>query len=202
MSKKMVISFVLDETGSMTSCKSQTISGFNEFVGTLKKEDNADDVRFTLTKFNSENTEVVHDAVKLSKVANLTEESYCPASTTPLYDAIGATVKAVEKTLDGKKWNVLIAIQTDGYENASREYTQQDIFKLIEKKTKKGWQFAFLGADQDAYAASAQMGIPMAATMSYDSLQTTRAFRGMASATVAYASSGGSEAFAFDEDED
>ena len=204
MTKKMIVSFVLDETGSMQDCKDQTISGFNEYIGTLKGEKNVDNIKFTLTKFNSSRTEIVHDAIKMSEVAEISSEDYLPSSTTPLYDAIGHTVKSVEKSVSGKKRNVLIAIQTDGLENASKEYDQQGIFDLIEEKKKVGWQFAFLGADQDAYAVSAAMGIPAGATMAYAGTPegTSKAFRNLAGATQSYTRSGGSESFAFDFDKE
>ena len=53
--KPTLVTFVLDETGSMEPVKAQTISGFNEYVDTLKKIENAK-VSMTLTKFNSKKT--------------------------------------------------------------------------------------------------------------------------------------------------
>ena len=47
----LVINFVLDETGSMESVRDATISGFNEYVETLKKR--PEDLLFTFTKFNT-----------------------------------------------------------------------------------------------------------------------------------------------------
>ena len=63
---KINVSFVLDETGSMQSVKEQTISGFNEYIETLKKD--TKNIKFTLTKFNTEKVEIVYDAVKLLKL--------------------------------------------------------------------------------------------------------------------------------------
>jgi len=190
MAKKMLVSFVLDETGSMQSCKEQTISGFNEYISTLRAEKNAGDIRFTMVKFNSSKTELVCEAAKLGDVSELNQENYQPSATTPLYDAIGAAIRSAERVVDGKKRSVLIAIQTDGYENASGEYDQRGIFDLIEAKKRDGWQFAFLGADQDAYAASAQIGIAVSATLSYDSANTTGAFKRFAESTTSHTRSG------------
>ena len=187
MAKKMYVSFVLDETGSMMGVKEQTISGFNEYVDTLKNEANSDDVRFTLTKFNSDKVEIVCDGIKLSKVKHLNNSSYSPASLTPLYDAIGRTIHSLEKHLkEKKKAKGLVVIQTDGHENHSREFDRAGIFKLIDEKTKQGWPFAFLGADQDAWDASQKMGIPRGNPLSYASQDTSQAFQAAALSSVKY----------------
>ena len=188
MAKKLFVSFVLDETGSMISVKDQTISGFNEYVDTLKKEADSKKVRFTLTKFNSDKVEMVLDSVKMSKVAHLNSETYQPAALTPLYDAIGQTTRSLENFLKSKKKSAkaLVVIQTDGCENHSKEFNRADIFKLINEKKKDGWTFAFLGADQDAYAASRKIGIPQGNSMSYASGFTKEAFSNAAYSTSKY----------------
>ena len=191
MAKKMFISFILDETGSMQSVKSQTVSGFNEYLETLKEGDDAGRIRFALTQFNAEKVDVVYDGVRLDEVAELTEETYWPTSMTPLYDAIGHTIRALEKRLAGKKRNVLVVIQTDGAENASKEFTQEGIFSLISEKKGAGWTFAFLGADQDAWQTGARLGIERGNVISYASGKTRQTFGKTAAATLNYASSGG-----------
>jgi hypothetical protein len=186
MGKKLYVSFVLDETGSMQGVKEQTISGFNEYVDTLKAEKNAKDIRFTLTKFNSEKVEMVHESVKTSKVAHLNNETYRPAALTPLYDAIGRTIRSLEKKIEGKKRKALVVIQTDGFENHSKEFNQKGIFDLIEEKKKEGWTFAFLGADQDAWVTGQKMGIPKGSSLSYASAQSRKAFQDVAFSTSEY----------------
>lgn len=202
MAKKIFVSFILDETGSMYSVKGETISGFNEYVETLRGGNDAERVRFTLTQFNAHKVTVVYDGVNLDKVAELTDETYQPVALTPLYDAIGRTIRALEKRLAGKKRNVLVVIQTDGYENASKEFTQKGIFNLISDKKAAGWTFAFLGADQDAWQAGTLLGIERGNVLSYASDVTCQTFGRAAEATLSYASSGGAvTARFFDEDE-
>ena len=75
---KTLVSLLLDETGSMQVVKGATISGFNEYIETLKNGDGAEDMRFTMTRFNSEKIETPYDAVDLPDVAELTEETYLP----------------------------------------------------------------------------------------------------------------------------
>lgn len=190
---KILVSFILDETGSMQSVKGATISGFNEYVETLEREDGADNIRFTLTKFNSEKIELVHNSVKLGEVVLLNEDSYQPDNLTPLYDVIGKTVNAIAD--DG--CNVLLVIQTDGQENHSKEFTHQDIHALIAEKKKAGWTFVFLGADQDAWAVGMQLGLDRGNVMDYDSQETQAMFRGLSASTICYANAGGKQTASF-----
>jgi hypothetical protein len=199
--KGMVISFILDETGSMTSCKDATIEGYNEYIKSLQKDKEAKKAKFTLTKFNSEKIEIVHNAIAVKDVPELNNDTYMPDHMTPLYDAIGKTIKGIEKATTDE--NVLVIIQTDGYENHSKEYDRQKIYDMIEKKQKDGWTFAFLGADIDAYAAGMDLGISKRSIHAYSSSNTRKTFGGvMASATINYASTGGSQTSEFFEGED
>jgi hypothetical protein len=193
MSKKMYVCFILDETGSMNEVKAATISGFNEYIEGLKADETASGVLFSLTKFNSNKHEIVYSNVPLSFVAKLSDRNYRPESMTPLYDAIGKTIASMSG-LEGKKQHVLFIIQTDGLENDSKEYTQKHIFDLIKEKKEKGWTFVFLGADQDAYAASSKIGISYGNTMSYDSVNTkdTIAYAAV-NLTRSYTSTGGAQ---------
>ena len=56
-----------------------------------------------------------------------------------------------------KKLFVLFIIITDGYENASKEFSKDKIRKLIKKHN--DWEFIYIGADIDSYAAGGAIGI-------------------------------------------
>lgn len=180
-----LVAFLLDETGSMSSCKQATISGFNEYVNTLKNSKNK--ISFTLTKFNSASKEVVYDCVDIKDVKELNDSNYVPNHNTPLYDAIGATIRATEKNKDSKGKKVLVVIQTDGEENDSREFNQGKISDLIKEKEKSGWTFVFLGANIDAYKAASAIGVKASNTANYSTTKTDKVFRSMAMATQNYA---------------
>jgi len=166
MPKKTYVTFLLDETGSMESHRAQTIDAFNEYLGTLKTQEAK--IRFTLTQFNSARTLIVYNAAPVDQVEPLTPLSYHPQATTPLYDAIMGTVQATEAEIAGrKKAAVLCVILTDGLENASRRHTQRDVFDTIGRKTKEGWTFLYLGADQDAWAVGSGLGIARGNTVAF-----------------------------------
>ena len=42
---------------------------------------------------------------------------------------------------------VLVTVITDGYENASCEYSGADIKAMVEELSKKGWLFTYIGAN-------------------------------------------------------
>src|SRR5262245_60445054 len=140
--QRTLVTFLLDETGSMESIKDDTIGGFNSYLGSLKAEAAAID--FTLIKFDSRRIEKICVAVPVSQVAELTLENYQPGASTPLIDAACKTIRAVEKSLKGGNPKVVVCIQTDGHENASTEHTWDELNALIREKTAAGWQFNFL----------------------------------------------------------
>jgi hypothetical protein len=165
----------------MLSVKAQTISGFNEYIESLKNDKTSKNAKFTLTKFNGAKVEIVHDGVDIEKVIPLTDATYLPDCLTPLYDAIGKTIQSIKS--DGP---VLIVIQTDGQENDSKEFTQRGIFDLIAEKKRKGWTFVFLGADMDAYAVSDSMGISKGNTANYAGSQIGAVMRAVTTASINY----------------
>ena len=44
-------------------------------------------------------------------------------------------------------------------ENASQEWTRAQVFELITEAENAGWQFIFLGANQDSWEVSQNLGI-------------------------------------------
>jgi hypothetical protein len=183
MTDKTIVSFLLDETGSMDSVRDKTVSGFNEYVATLKNTETPTLLR--LMTFNTDGFNVVYDCEDIHSVADLTRESYRPRALTNLYDAIA---KLVHDTEDYVKRisptpRVMCTIMTDGEENSSSEYTRAAIFKLITDKEKEGWAFAYLGANQDAWAASESIGIHRRNSANYQADAPDLALRSTADAT-------------------
>jgi hypothetical protein len=79
-------------------------------------------------------------------------------------------------------------ILTDGQENSSHNFTKSHIKDLIEQKTKDGWTFAYLGANQDAFAEAGSIGIAPGCTMNYDTNRTPDAMRVLSAAMSSQAS--------------
>lgn len=166
------IAYILDRSGSMDQHTEAAIAGFNEF---LRDQQEAEGIaRLTLVQFD-DCYEVPIDNIPVSEVVGLNTETYQPRGMTALIDAIGRTIKGFRKRIKAlpKKQRpdkVVFAIFTDGIENASRKFTWPDIADAIRKRRgKDGWEFLFLGANQDAIATAAQMNIHAhdSATASY-----------------------------------
>ncbi len=175
---------ILDRSGSMSAIRDDTIGGFNEFLIQQKKVEG--EARLTLVLFDDQ-YEVVHDGVNLKAVAPLTEDTFVPRGRTAMLDAIGRTLSTLvdrianssEKERPGK---VIIAILTDGEENASQEYDRKSIFDMIAKlREKRGWEFVFLAANQDVVAAAESLSIDSRSSVRFrsDGEGTRKAFRGM-----------------------
>ena len=127
---------ILDESGSMQSIKSATISGFNEVVQTVKgveKQFPEQEHIISLVTFNGLGVKTLLFNELASKLDEITEDQYHPASMTPLYDAMGFSLTKLKALLeDQKDYNVLVTILTDGEENSSKEYDGKAIKILRE----------------------------------------------------------------------
>jgi hypothetical protein len=154
------ISFILDRSGSMKPLQKAAVTAFNAFV--KSQIDVPGDAHLTLVQFDDA-YEVPVLARPLKEVPELTAATYVPRGSTALFDAIGRTITETERRLDGlsdeeKPGKVIMAIFTDGYENASREYTSKQISELIRvHRDTHGWEFIFLAANQDAIASATAM---------------------------------------------
>ena len=149
--KKLDVVFILDKSGSMGGQEENTISSFNEYLEKEKK--NTYETNITTVLF-SDSYSILHDRIPVKKVKKLTNKDYFVGGCTALYDALGNTINSMKQKDTDK---VLFIIITDGYENASREYKKDDIKNLINKN--KDYEFIYIGADIDSYAAGSQIGI-------------------------------------------
>ncbi len=163
------IVFILDRSGSMSDLVSDTIGGFNTFVEEQKSK--SGEAKLTTVLFDN-NYQILHDGLNISDVNKLTTKEYFARGSTALLDAVGKTINNVGNRIDQlKKKNqpkVIFVITTDGQENASTEYNQSDIKKLIESRTKNNkWEFLFLGANIDSFSVANGIGISFANTSNY-----------------------------------
>lgn len=155
----ILISFVLDKSGSMDVVRRATIDGFNEFLSTQRAQPG--EAMMSLTLFDDQ-LHPVCAAVPLREIPSMEPVNYRPDGCTALYDAMGHAIHAVDDYLacaEVRPDQVLFVIMTDGLENASRTYTRKHVFDLIADRQARGYEFVYLGANQDAYAESAAMGV-------------------------------------------
>jgi uncharacterized protein YegL len=185
------IGFVLDRSGSMNAMKEEAIGGINAFLESQQKLPG--EARLTMVLFDHEYI-VAHDGVPIKDVPPLDSHSYVPRGTTALLDAIGRTINTIGERLGrtpepDRPGKVIVAILTDGLENASQEFKRKEIFKMIKHQREVySWEFVFLGAKQDAISTGAKMGIPIANAVTFSEAPggTARAFEAVSSVATAY----------------
>lgn len=154
--------FILDKSGSMSGHETDTIGGYNSM---LNKQRKAEGEAFVTTVLFNHQYELLHDRINVRGISSITERDYEVGGTTALLDAIGFSIQKIGNVQkytseEERADKVLFVITTDGMENASREFSPDQIKKMIKhQKEKYGWDFIFLGANIDAISTAAQFGI-------------------------------------------
>ncbi len=150
--------FLMDRSGSMSGFESDTIGGFNLFI---KREKNKGLNTCVTTILFDDRYEVLYKRKPITQVTELTDTEYWVRGCTALLDAIGKTINILDRQIDN---NVLFVIMTDGMENASREFSKEQIVSLINSHK---WEFIYIGADIDSYAEAENIGIRKSRVANY-----------------------------------
>jgi len=186
--QRLYVHVLLDRSGSMEDCRDKTIDAFNEYVNSLKSSSRAG-TRLSLTTFDSESIDVVFDTLRIEEVRKLTRETYVPRGMTPLFDAVGQTIAKIDKVTLLPDERIAFAILTDGLENSSKEFTVEAIRKIVtERQEKQNWLVLYLGANQDAWAAGAQIGVAAAHAMDFGTDHAAAAMESMSRSMGRYRS--------------
>lgn len=152
---------IVDESGSMHSLYNAALSGMNETLETIgesAKECPEQTQEVTLITFDTGHYNKIFDGVTADKTRKITQQDYRPNGCTPLYDALGKALTELEPKVKENE-AVLVTVITDGYENASCEYSLRDIRALVERLDSAGWLFSYIGANQDSSKVGQEMGI-------------------------------------------
>lgn len=156
------IAFVLDRSGSMDTCRETAISGFNAFLREQQEEEGL--ATLDLILFDDQ-YDMVYAALPVAEITPLDTETYIPRGSTALLDAIARTIDELGARFAAfpeasRPGQVVVAVLTDGLENASRRHSWHDVADRIRRQTDRyDWTFLFLGANQDAIATAAQINI-------------------------------------------
>lgn len=159
--------FIIDESGSMGSIKNDMEGGIQSLLeeqtklpGTLTV-----DAAYFDGGFRYPTTMVAAADAEIKIV---------PKGSTALHDAIVRASnefgeKLAELPEEERPGTVIAVIVTDGFENSSREATKADVKALItEQQDTYGWEYIFLGANQDAVLAGESFGLRKGASLTYD----------------------------------
>lgn len=197
---------ILDKSGSMSSIRKQAIDGVNETFGSIRSSQKKHpDMKqlVTLVAFCGCEQKVIYENTPIDEVKDITQNDYQPCCMTPLYDTIGNVCSRLHNKVKGDATaSAAVTIITDGYENASREFSGKAIKALIEAYKEDGWMFAYIGADHDVEAVAFSLAIDN--HMSFDKTEagTTQMFAKMSSSLNNYISAVEEAAISCDDDAD
>lgn len=167
---------LLDGSGSMTNCWTDTIGSLENLFKEQKKEQGK--LTLSLVIFDARyqriyNVSNVQDIETLSKINYLGGSTSLYDSFCKLVDEEGLSLSKLPESERPSK--VLFVTLTDGCENSSREFRLADAKKRVEhQNTKYNWDFMFLGADFDAKEITTSFGLPDAFAVNYCKTQTTK----------------------------
>ena len=162
--------FIIDRSGSMEGLEGDTIGGFNSMIS---KQKMLEDECYVSTVLFDNESEVLHDRVKVVDVPEMTEKQYYVRGSTALIDAIGGAIKHIKNVHkylrpEDVPGRTMFVITTDGYENSSHIYSSNRVKRMIEEQKKKGWEFLFIGANIDAVETAAHYGIDSNRAVNYN----------------------------------
>jgi hypothetical protein len=154
------LNIILDRSGSMSSIANDMVGGIKTFLD--KEKETGDDTKVSFYQFDDQ-----YEAVFIDKdIKEDIKIDLLPRGSTALLDALGRTIVSVGEKLSkldekDRPNRVLFLVITDGYENASREFSSEDVKEKVKHQREKyAWDFVFLGAGEDAVLAQhAGLGI-------------------------------------------
>jgi hypothetical protein len=141
--------FILDRSGSMTTCIDSTIEGFNQQLNTLRaltEEFPDQEFSFSLTTFSGTINLDFCDS-NVGSAPSLTKSNYNPDGSTALLDAIGTSIGRLEekygKDIESDKASVVCVILTDGEENSSVTFSADQIKQSADYKRRRNGPSTF-----------------------------------------------------------
>ena len=148
--KKIIdVVLLLDRSGSMAGTEQDIIGGYNGYINGFKNKN----AKITTILFDDK-YEMITKRKNVNEVSELTEKQYYVRGCTALLDAIGKSIKFIEKE---KTEKVMFIMTTDGYENASHNFSKEQIKEMIQGH--KEWEFIYIGANIDSYSEGESIGI-------------------------------------------
>lgn len=162
----------------MEDCRTDAIGAVNSYIRQTKADTTTEGL-ISLVIFDSQSIDVIRDRVPAGSCAELQADEYQPRASTPLLDAVGHGVALLDKSQEKGERRVL-AIMTDGLENASTEYTKETLKALLDRKqTEDGWLIVYLGADHNAWAQAGALGLSVGNVASFDKRAMMASMRSM-----------------------
>jgi|688.fasta_scaffold397099_2 uncharacterized protein with von Willebrand factor type A (vWA) domain len=177
---------LLDRSGSMAGLWNEAIGSINAYVKGLPAKAKVTADLFDTGTYGQSDTYVRARDTTVNNWQDISTTEYSPRGGTPLNDAAGRLLTEVLASKDKK---AVVIIMTDGYENASKEFTLAQVKELIKKVEARGFEVIFLGANFDnAEQQAVGYGVAMDKTMNISKGNLESSMRSMSQMTMAYMS--------------
>ena len=156
---------VLDASGSMECIEDDIKGSFNTFMAEQKNEEGK--TVFDVFQFADRVKRIVEHADMAEYKGDLMSSYRCNGMTA-LHDAVCTAIDTIGSEFaamaeEERPEHVIFTIVTDGHENASREFSLEDVKERIDRQTQEyAWEFVYLAANQDEFEAqriSHSMGV-------------------------------------------
>lgn len=158
---------LIDASGSMSSKLAEVIGGLKELFKSIKQDalKSPSNMTTIVAGFSGQNTfDIIVNTTDLNQLTDEIAEKYVTGGMTALYDAMGKSFKLVPEDQDG----VFVNIITDGEENDSKVFSNNDIKELIQDSKSKNWVITFMGTTEDAVQNAVRMGVSIGNTMTFE----------------------------------
>lgn len=195
--KRTYIIVLLDGSGSMKVGKSITMKGYNEQVDIIRgNAESGGETLVSLMVFNDRHCRWMYQNRTVHALEKLDDDNYRPNDGTPLYDAVGDALDAVERFAGIQDPNtaVLFAVVTDGEDTTSTRWRERtrELGRRVGALTETGrWTFTLLGPKQGLNSLAELLHIERSNVAAFDpsSLASRdNVMRSMAAATTSYMS--------------
>ncbi len=193
-----LVAVVIDASSSMYEYRSAVLDSYREqFLKPLAKAKNADSILvstwiFSDTSQDPANVRLVHGYTPVPNCASLTQTEYDPDGSTPLYDAVMASLTGLvsygqQLRDNGTRTKSIVVVLSDGQENSSR--TSGSKVRRLSGDVLRAQEFVlsyvFFGDESEGDEAAKDIGFPLhhRLTSSLDGSAIRRVF-GQVSASV------------------
>lgn len=182
------ILLLVDRSGSMAAIAEATLRGMQQFVHQQQERDrtNLSVVAFGTDYDGGLQLQALLDTTIVDPHSRaIVPSMYRPEGDTPLLAAVWTVMDRLEQRAQPRD-RVLLAIMTDGIENASgRNYSIQKVRARIKQKIAAGWLIVYLGAEINAWKTGDYYGVGRLNALSWSATQegVTGIFQTLADAT-------------------
>lgn len=164
----------------------EAIGSINAYVKGLPAKTKVTADLFDTGTYGQSDTYVRVRDTTVNNWQDISTTEYSPRGGTPLNDAAGRLLTEVLASKDKK---AVVIIMTDGFENASKEFTLPQVKELIKKVEARGFEVIFLGANFDqAEQQAVGYGVALNKTMNVKGVNLENTMADLSMMTTAYMS--------------